>query len=104
MPDNTELVRRGYDAFNTGDIETLTALFDGTASWHTPGRSGFAGDHVGRDEILRYFGRLAQDTGGTFRASLLHLTADQDSRVVAVQRCTGTRNSKQLDVDCCLVF
>ena len=35
-------VRRGYEAFNTGDMKTLTELFDENASWHTPGRSSLA--------------------------------------------------------------
>lgn len=42
-------VRRGYEAFNTADMETLTELFDESASWHTPGRGSLAGDHQGRD-------------------------------------------------------
>jgi ketosteroid isomerase-like protein len=47
--EDAELVRRGYAAFNAGDMETLTELFDENASWHTPGRSSIAGDHEGRD-------------------------------------------------------
>ena len=34
---NAALVRRGYAAFNTADIETLTELFHEDSSWHTPG-------------------------------------------------------------------
>ena len=46
--ENAAIVRRGYEAFNTADMETLTELFDESASWHTPGRSRIAGDHKGR--------------------------------------------------------
>ena len=42
---NAEIIRRGYHAFNTADMKTLTELFDENASWHTPGRSILAGDH-----------------------------------------------------------
>ena len=42
---NAEIIRRGYRAFNTADMKTLTELFDENASWHTPGRSILAGDH-----------------------------------------------------------
>jgi ketosteroid isomerase-like protein len=104
MHKNAELVRRGYQAFNTADIKTLTELFEEKASWHTPGRSSIAGDHVGRDAVFAYFGGLVQGTGGTFRAELRHLTTDDDGRVVAIHRNTGERNGKRLDVDCCLVF
>ncbi|TFG73513.1 MAG: hypothetical protein E4H22_00515, partial [Solirubrobacterales bacterium] len=64
--ENAELVRRGYAAFNAGDMETLTELFDENASWHTPGRSPIAGDHVGRDAAFAQFGRYGGDTQGTF--------------------------------------
>jgi hypothetical protein len=46
--ENAAIVRRGYEAFNTGDMGTLTELFDESASWHTPGRGSLAGDHEGR--------------------------------------------------------
>ena len=96
-------VRRGYEAFNTGDMETLLGLFDETASWHTPGRASLAGDHTGRDAAFAYFGQLGEQTGGTFQATLTQLTAG-DGRVVGVHQCTGERGGKQLDVECCLVF
>ena len=71
---------------------------------HLPGRSSFANDYQGRDATLAYFGQLAQETGGTFRAELQHLTADDEGRVVGIQRSTGERNGKRLDVGDCIVF
>jgi len=43
MHKNADIVRRGYQAFNTADIKTLTEIFDEKSSWHTPGRSSLAG-------------------------------------------------------------
>ncbi len=40
-------VRRGYEAFNAADMNTLAELFDERACWHTPGRGSLAGDHKG---------------------------------------------------------
>lgn len=37
--EHAAVVRRGYAAFNTGDMEALTAVFHEGASWRTPGRS-----------------------------------------------------------------
>ena len=96
-------VRRGYEAFNTGDVETLLGMFDENASWHTPGRGSLAGDHVGRDATVAYFGELGAQTNGTFQATLVQLTAGDD-RVIGIHRNTGERNGKQLDIECCLVF
>ena len=45
-----------------------------------------------------------QETGGTFRAELQHLLSDDDDRVVGIQRSTGDRNGKHLDVGNCIVF
>ena len=102
--ENAELVQRGYAAFNAGDMETLTELFDENASWHTPGRSPIAGDHVGRDAAFAQFGRYGGDTGGTFQAELQHVFADDEGRAVGIHHNSGERNGKHLDVDCCLVF
>ena len=102
--DNAALVRRGYEAFNTGDMKTLTEMFDESASWHTPGRGSLAGDHKGREATFAYFGRLGQETGGTFKAELRHVLADDDGRVVGIHHNSGERDGKHLDVDCCLVF
>src|SRR3954449_3646674 len=96
--ENVAVMRRAYEAFNTGDIDTLTELFDERAVWHLPGRSSFADDYQGRDATLEYFGQLAQETGGTFRAELKHLAADDDGHVVGIHRSTGDRNGKHLDV------
>ena len=102
--ENVAVMRRAYEAFNTGDIDTLTELFDESAVWHLPGRSSFANDYQGRDATLAYFGQLAQETGGTFRAELQHLTADDEGRVVGIQRSTADRGGKHLDVGDSIVF
>jgi uncharacterized protein len=101
---NVAVMRRAYEAFNTGDVDTLTKLFDESAVWHLPGRSSFADDYQGRDATLAYFGQLAQETGGTFRAELKYLAADDDGHVVGIHRSTGDRNGKHLDVGDSIVF
>ncbi len=101
---NAETVRRGYEAFNKGDMKTLTELFDERASWHTPGRSPIAGDHKGREAAFAQFGRYGGETKGTFKATLLHVLRSDDGRVVGVHRNTAERGGKHLDVGCCIVF
>jgi uncharacterized protein len=102
--ENAAIMRRAYEAFNKGDIDTLIEIFDDSIVWHLPGRSSFADDYQGRDATLAYFGQLGQETGGTFRAELQHLLADDDDRVVGIQRSSGERNGKRLDVGNCIVF
>ena len=102
--ENAAIMRRAYEAFNTGDINTLTEIFDESAVWHLPGRSSFADDYQSRDATLAYFGKLAEETGGTFRAELQHLLADGEDRVIGVQISSGERDGKHLAVGNCIVF
>ena len=50
--ENAQIVQRAYEAINSADMDTLTALFDESASWHTPRRSPVAGDNEGREAVL----------------------------------------------------
>jgi hypothetical protein len=102
--ENAELVRRGYAAFNTADMATLTELFDERAAWHTPGRGPLAGDHEGREATFAQFGEYGGQTAGTFQATLEDVLATDDGRVVGVHHNTAERNGKHLDVRACVVF
>lgn len=104
MHSNADIVRRGYRAFNEADMDTLTEIFDENSSWHTPGRSPIAGDHVGREQVFAQFGRYGGDTGGTFKADLKYVVADDDGRVVGVHHNSAEREGKRLNTGCCIVF
>ena len=102
--ENVAVMRRAYEAFNAGDMDTLIEVFDESAVWHLPGRSSMAKDYQGRDATLAYFGQLGQETGGTFRAELQGLLSDDENRVVGIQRSTADRDGKHLDVGNSIVF
>jgi uncharacterized protein len=102
--ENAAIMRRAYAAFNSGDMNTLIELFDESVVWHLPGRSRFADDYQGREATLAYFGQLGQETGGTFQAELQHLLADDEDRVIGIQRSSAQRDGKRLDVSNCIVF
>lgn len=57
---NIEVVKKGYEAFSTGDIETLMSLFDDNIEWVQPGESSISGAYHGKDEFGRYLQRLAE--------------------------------------------
>jgi ketosteroid isomerase-like protein len=98
------LVRRGYQAFATGDVETLSEVIAEDATQYQPGTVAMAGEHKGRQAILEFYGRLAAETDGTFRAELQNLYTDGKGCVVAVHRSTGQRAGKQLDAGTVLIF
>jgi ketosteroid isomerase-like protein len=93
---NEELVRKGFEAFAKGDVDTLRALFDPDAVWHAPGRSPLSGDHRGVDDILDFFARTMELTAGTFRVELHDVVAN-DEHAVAMYVARGEREGKTLE-------
>ena len=104
MPGNAGIVRRSYEAFRAGDLETLTQLFGENVSWHTPGGSPLAGDLRGREAVVARLGRYLTETGGTFRADLKRVLTDEEGRVIGIHHNVAERDGKRLDVYCCVVF
>jgi uncharacterized protein len=97
---DSAVVRRLYDSLARGDVATLKDCFAQDAVWHLPGHSPIAGDHAGRDAILKILASLRRLSGGTFRADLMDVLVG-DNHVVALQHATGERDGKQLDVLAC---
>ena len=93
---NEELVRRGFDAFAKGDVDTLRELFDQDAVWHVPGRSQLSGDHRGVDTILGHFAKIAELTGGTFRTEVHDVVAN-DEHAVTIYVGRGEREGRTLE-------
>lgn len=86
------LVRRGYAAFNTGDVETLMTLMAHDVIQHVPGSGPLAGTYKGIDNVLGMYGKLAELTDGTFRAHLLETHSDGSGHVLAHHQIAATRN------------
>jgi ketosteroid isomerase-like protein len=100
---NEDLVRRGYDAFSSGDVQTLRELFDPDIVWHALGRSQVAGDHRGVDAVLGYFGQTMELTGGTLRVEVHDVVAN-DEHAVGLHSVHAERAGKTLDDNNTLVF
>ena len=101
---NTDLIRRGYQAFNEADVEALQAILADDVTWTTPGESTVAGTARGKAAVLAQFGRYGGETDGTFKADLLGVFEGDDGRVVGLHHNTGARNGDNLDTRCCIVF
>ena len=100
---NIAVVRRGYEAFAKGDIETLTTLFSANAEWHGVGAGILRGNYRGVQAILEYFGQLARGTDGTMRAVPETIAASGD-HVFVLERVTGKRKGKTQDAKSVLLF
>jgi ketosteroid isomerase-like protein len=101
---NEDIVRQGYKAFGEGDLDTLGSLYAPDAVHVAKGNHPLAGEYKGVDDILAYYGRLFEVSGGTFAAELQSTTAEGDDTVVAKHRNKGQRGDKVLDQDETLTF
>ncbi|MDX1881929.1 nuclear transport factor 2 family protein [Mycolicibacterium sp. 120270] len=57
---NKELIKKGYDAFSSGDLQAVLDLFDDDIEWIQPGRSAISGTYHGKTEVMEFMGRLAE--------------------------------------------
>jgi uncharacterized protein len=81
---NEDLLRRGYQAFSTGDMDTVLSLMADDIAWHLGPGEAFPGDYHGPQEVLGMFGRLMQASGGTYRADLHEVLANDTHGVVLI--------------------
>lgn len=101
--DNAALIRRGFDAFNSGNMTALTELFAPDATWHNPASGVIAPEHIGRDTIFAMFAQLATETSGTFRA-IPNAVAASGDRVFVQELMTGQRKGRSLAIDAVVMF
>ncbi|MFD7323713.1 nuclear transport factor 2 family protein [Streptomyces sp. NPDC059875] len=94
---------RALAAFSAGDMDALTQEFHPDVVWHIGGRNLLAGDYRGREDTFALLGREFQLTGGTYRAQLHDVLAN-DEHMVALLHVTASRDGKQLDMDLALVL
>jgi ketosteroid isomerase-like protein len=86
------MVRKGFIAFNSGDVDTLRSILAHDVVQHVPGTSHLAGAYKGIDAVLGYYGKLAELTGGQFRADLIDVFGDGLGHVTAMHQITATRD------------
>ena len=79
---NEELMRKGYKAFSEGDLDTVSTLFADDIVWHVSGKSSIAGDYKGKEHVFEFFGKVTQDTGGTFKIDIHDVLANDEHAVV----------------------
>ncbi|GAA3688501.1 nuclear transport factor 2 family protein [Arthrobacter ginkgonis] len=101
--ENAEVVRRGYEAFNAGDLATLGELFAEDAVWYAAGNGPLSGTKQGRDAVMAYFGELGARSQGSFQATVQDVVGG-DSHTVGIQQTRAENNGKTLDMATVIVF
>src|SRR5262249_50152627 len=72
-----ELVRRGYEAVERGDITALDEMLADDVTWHgTPGSSNerLSRDYDGKAAVFGFFSELGRLSSGTLRRDVARLT------------------------------
>jgi ketosteroid isomerase-like protein len=101
--ENAELIRQGYEAFNSGDLATLSELFAEDAVWYAAGSGVLSGTKQGRDAIMAYFGELGARSQGSFQAIVGDIVGGEN-HTVAIQQSRAESNGKTLDVATAIAF
>ena len=104
MPEhpNVARIRKLFDAFGERNPAAIAAAIPEDAVWRFPGRRGqLAGEHRGRDAILRVIAKVMALSGGTFHLDL-HDIVGGDDHVVVLFTGHAERDGKTLENPTCL--
>jgi uncharacterized protein len=100
---NEDVLRRAYQAFNEGDIGTLSELFADGVVWTTPGSNAVSGTYNGRAATFGMFGKLGEVTEGTYRSEAQSIEVDGDNATVR-NHTTGKRDGQVFDATSTIRF
>jgi ketosteroid isomerase-like protein len=62
MSENSDALKRGYDAFNSGDADVLAELYTDDVRWEGPNTEGvpMSGTTEGKDAVLQALGGIGE--------------------------------------------
>jgi ketosteroid isomerase-like protein len=87
--DSGSVVRRLYESFMVGDLQTVAGLLSEDVVFHVPGTGVNAGEHHGRDGVLAFFAQAARLTKGTLHIEVRDvLLGNAYAAAVATYRAT----------------
>jgi ketosteroid isomerase-like protein len=100
---NLTLLKRGYEAFDAGDMDTIRELFDPDIVWHVPGKNHTSGTYRGLDNVLGTLVQNVQETEGTLKLEL-HDALANDTHGVALLTARGSKDGRSLESRLVQVF
>jgi ketosteroid isomerase-like protein len=94
---NEELLRQGYKDFGAGNVEAVLAIFAEDIAVHISGSNQISGDYRGHDGSSSLFGKIAQQSEGTYTQDIHDILAN-DTHAVCLLRGQAHRADRSLDV------
>jgi len=93
MSENSDALKRGNEAFNNGDVETVSEIFADDASWEGPNTScmPMSGMNEGKEAVLQALGQIGESFE-KFHVSPDELVEEGDT-IVAVSHLDGNTKS-----------
>jgi ketosteroid isomerase-like protein len=101
VSENADILKRGYEAFNSGDVETVSEVFADDASWEGPNTAGvpMSGKTTARKPSSRRSGRSARTsrsstsapTRWSSRADTIVVLSHLDAKTKVGRRGQATR-------------
>jgi ketosteroid isomerase-like protein len=101
--ETTDLIRRGYEAFQRGDLAAFDDILAESCVWHVPGRGQLAGDKKGRKATVEYYASLGELTEGNITVDLHDVLAN-DEHAIGLHRTSARRGGKSYETTEVIVF
>ncbi len=93
---NAALATRVVEAFQRGDLATVSAAFAPDAVWELPGTSVLAGTYTGPEQIVGFLAKAFELSAGTLSLTLIDVLGS-DWGAVQVQRVSAHHDGRTLD-------
>jgi ketosteroid isomerase-like protein len=90
---NSDLARKGYQAFNEAHIDEAMATIHEEILWHVGGDSPLTGEYRGKDAVMELLVRFGQLMEGTYEAEVHDVLATADHTVV-IGTYSATRHGR----------
>jgi ketosteroid isomerase-like protein len=98
MSENSDALKRGYDAFNSGDADVLAELYTDDCTWEGPNTEGvpMSGKNEGKDAILQALGGIGEQFE-SFRVSPDEMVEQGDTIVVLSHVEAKTKSGNEVE-------
>ncbi|MGH2581674.1 MAG: nuclear transport factor 2 family protein [Anaerolineales bacterium] len=93
---NENLIHTYFDAINRRDMETALCVFADEIILHCPGRSRVSGMYHGKQELLSFWQKQMDISGGTFHPNVVGILTS-DERIVVLADLTAEREGKTFE-------
>jgi ketosteroid isomerase-like protein len=90
-----QIVQSVYEDFARGDMPAVMGRLAEDISWRIPGEHLVSGDFSGHDEILAFFQKIGELSGGTFSVDVREILEGASGTVVGLTTISAERDGRR---------